>query len=287
MPRDAPATLSRPTPGQRTATPSRTAIWAGNAAALAAFQDKAGYSRVGYHTATSGRWIDAHEFVVASFFQHDSRDHDPQLHIHNAILNRVECSDGRWRTLDSRALHAVRREVAAVAERVTEENLTRTLGLTFALRPDGKAREIVGVPQSVIALFSHRRRAITAATERLLAAYRRRFGREPTALELDRLQRRATFATRSAKQHTGETVEARLDRWDRELRAEVAGGLRAVAEMVLAHRRAQPGQAPAVSLAGDRAGACRRSVEALGVAANRPGRRRGRSVARPLGRRRR
>jgi len=150
------------------------AIWAGNAAALAAFQGKAGYSRVGYHTATSGRWIDAHDFVVASFFQHDSRDHDPQLHIHNAILNRVECSDGRWRTLDSRALHAVRREVAAVAERVTEENLTRSLGLTFALRPDGKAREIVGVPESVIALFSHRRRAITAATERLLAAYRRR-----------------------------------------------------------------------------------------------------------------
>jgi conjugative relaxase-like TrwC/TraI family protein len=216
------------------------AIWAGNCAALKAFEDKAGYSRVGYHTATSGRWIDAHRFVVASFFQHDSRDHDPQLHIHNAILNRVQASDGQWRTLDSRALHAVRREVAGIAERTTEEHLTRTLGLTFATRPDGKAREILGVPQSVIDLFSHRRRAITAKTAELVAAYRRRFEREPTALELDRLQRQATFATRRVKEHGGEDLVARLDRWDRELRAEVAGGLAQVAEDVLRHRRAQP-----------------------------------------------
>jgi conjugative relaxase-like TrwC/TraI family protein len=222
------------------------AIWAGNDAALEAFQDKAGYSRVGYHTATSGRWIDAHEFIVASFFQHDSRDHDPQLHIHNAILNRVRGTDGQWRTLDSRALHAVRREVAAIAERVTEEHLTRTLGLTFALRPDGRAREVRGVPKQVLDLFSQRRRAITARTERLLTAYRQRFGREPTPLELDRLQRQATFATRRAKEHSAETLAARLDRWDRELRAEVAGGLAAVAQIVLAHRRAQP-NAPAIS----------------------------------------
>lgn len=216
------------------------AIWAGNTAALTAFQDKAGYSRVGYHTSTSGRWIDARRFVVASFFQHDSRDHDPQLHIHNAILNRVQGTDGQWRTLDSRALHAVRREVAAIAERTTEEHLTRTLGLTFATRPDGKSREILGVPQSVIGLFSHRRRAITAKTAELVAAYRRRFEREPTALELDRLQRQATFATRRAKEHRGEDLAARLDRWDRELRAEVAGGLAQVAEDVLRHRRGQP-----------------------------------------------
>jgi conjugative relaxase-like TrwC/TraI family protein len=216
------------------------AIWAGNSAALEAFQDKAGYSRVGYHTSTSGRWIDAHRFVVASFFQHDSRDHDPQLHIHNAILNRVQCADGFWRTLDSKALHAVRREVASIAERTTEEHLTRSLGLTFATRPDSKAREVLGVPQEVIDLFSHRRRAITARTSQLVTAYRRRFDREPTALELDRLQRQATFATRRAKQHAGESVEQRLDRWDRELRTEVAGGLAQVAEDVLRHRRAQP-----------------------------------------------
>ncbi|OLT21691.1 hypothetical protein BJF78_34095 [Pseudonocardia sp. CNS-139] len=75
------------------------AIWAGNNAALAYMADKAGYSRVGHHGGAAGRWVDAHDLVVASFFQHDSRDRDPQLHIHNATLNRVQGPDGQWRTM--------------------------------------------------------------------------------------------------------------------------------------------------------------------------------------------
>jgi hypothetical protein len=46
--------------------------------------------------------------VIASFAQHTSRDNDPQLHVHNAILNRVLREDPvatrpgaqkAWRTL--------------------------------------------------------------------------------------------------------------------------------------------------------------------------------------------
>jgi hypothetical protein len=51
------------------------------------------------------------------------------------------------------------------------------------------------------------------------------FGREPNALELDRLQRSAAFATCNAKSHDGETVEERLERWNTQLRAEVRGDL--------------------------------------------------------------
>ena len=65
------------------------AIWAGNNAGLAYLAEHAGYSRVGHHGGAAGGWVDAHDWVVASFFQHDSRDHDPQLHIHNGTLNRV------------------------------------------------------------------------------------------------------------------------------------------------------------------------------------------------------
>ncbi|MFC7612334.1 relaxase domain-containing protein [Actinokineospora soli] len=90
------------------------AIWAGNRAALDYLADKAGYSRVGHHGGAAGRFIDAHDWIVASFFQHDSRDHDPQLHIHNAILNRVQGADGQWRTLDSRAMHKFRGAASAV-----------------------------------------------------------------------------------------------------------------------------------------------------------------------------
>jgi hypothetical protein len=212
------------------------AIWAGNQTALEYLAGKAGYSRVGHHGGAAGRWVDAHDWTIASFFQHDSRNHDPQLHIHNAILNRVEGADGQWRTLDSRALHKYRGAAAAVGERVMEQHLTRALGVEFATRPDGEARELVGIEQGVTDLFSSRRRAITRKTQSLVTAFETKFGRAPTSLELDRLQRSATFATRNAKSHDGETVEERLERWDAQLRAEVRGGLAQVAEDVLGQR---------------------------------------------------
>lgn len=209
------------------------AIWAGNRAALDYLSEHAGYSRVGHHGGAAGRFIDAHDLVVASFFQHDSRNHDPQLHIHNAILNRVEGTDGQWRTLDGRALYTHRGAAAAVGERTTEEHLAKALGVQFVARPDGKSREVAGIEQGVMDLFSSRRRAITKKTETLVETFEARFGREPNSLELDRLQRQATFATRKAKSHDGETAEARLERWDRELRTEVADGLAGVARDVL------------------------------------------------------
>ncbi|HEY3905821.1 MAG TPA: relaxase domain-containing protein, partial [Streptosporangiaceae bacterium] len=66
-------------------------IEAGNQAALAYLQREAGYTRSGYHGRqvngiTSGRWEDAHQFIIGSFPQHTSRDGDPQLHIHNLVL---------------------------------------------------------------------------------------------------------------------------------------------------------------------------------------------------------
>lgn len=63
------------------------AVRAGAAAAIDYLQDEAGYSRAGYHGAiprdqdgrplaehSTGRFIDAHQWVVASFLQHTSRD---------------------------------------------------------------------------------------------------------------------------------------------------------------------------------------------------------------------
>jgi conjugative relaxase-like TrwC/TraI family protein len=209
------------------------AIWTGNRAAVDYLAEHAGYSRIGHHGGAAGRFTDAHDWVIASFFQHDNRNHDPQLHIHNAILNRVQCADGKWRTLDSNAMHKWRGAASAVGERVTEEHMTRSLGIRFATRPDGKAREIVGIEQAVLDLFSSRRRAITTHTAQLVGAFEARFGRSPNALERDRLQRQATFATRRAKSHDGETVEQRLERVDRELRAEINMGLAQVASDVL------------------------------------------------------
>jgi conjugative relaxase-like TrwC/TraI family protein len=216
------------------------AIWAGNRAALDYLADKAGYSRVGHHGGAAGRYVDAHDWTIASFFQHDNRDHDPQLHIHNTVLNRVEGSDGAWRTLDGRSLYRHRGAAAAVGERTTEELLAHTLGVLATTRPDGKARELPGIVAEVRDLFSPRRRAVTTHTAELAAAFETKFGRAPNALELDRLQRQANFATRKAKSHTGESYDARLERWDAQLRAEVAGGLAEVARDVLDLAGEQP-----------------------------------------------
>ena len=218
------------------------AIWAGNNAALDYLAEKAGYARVGHHGGAAGRWVDAHDWTIASFFQHDSRNHDPQLHIHNAILNRVQGPDGTWRTVDSRAIHKFRGAASAVGERVMEEHLARALGVRLATRPDGNAREVVGIDPKVMELFSSRRRAITAKTRTLVTEFEGQFGRSPNSLELDRLQRTATFATRNAKAHQGETLAERLERWDSQLRAEVRGGLAQVATDVLNQAQADRGE---------------------------------------------
>jgi hypothetical protein len=209
------------------------AIWAGNNAALDYLSEHAGYSRIGHHGGSAGRWIDAHDFTVASFFQHDSRDHDPHLHIHNTILNRVQCADGQWRTLDSRAIHAFRPAAAAVAERTTEEHLTASLGVLAAMRPDGKARELLGVPEQVRELLSSRNRAIGPKQAELIEAFETRHGRAPTALERDRLSRQAMLVTRRTKV-AGETTEQRLDRVEAQVAAELGAGLSQVAHDVLA-----------------------------------------------------
>jgi hypothetical protein len=86
--------------------------------------------------------------VVASFRQHTSRNGDPQLHVHNTILNCVQRErDGAWRTLDGAALYRERGAAAAVAALVMENALARDLGVEFTPRKDGHGREIRGISE--------------------------------------------------------------------------------------------------------------------------------------------
>ncbi|MHA6795918.1 MobF family relaxase [Pseudonocardia bannensis] len=212
------------------------AIWAGNNAGLTYLQDKAGYTRVGHHGGAAGRHADAHEWTVASFFQHDSRERDPQLHIHNTILNRVEGPDGKWLTVDGRSLHRWRTAGAAVAERTTEERITATLGMLLATRPDGKAREVVGVSAEAMDLISTRRRKLTVKAAELVADFEAKYGRSPTSYERERIHQAATLVTRKAKSHDGETRAQLLERIDSRIRSDISGGLAGVADAALAAR---------------------------------------------------
>ncbi|MGC4891097.1 MobF family relaxase [Micromonospora sp. DT227] len=211
------------------------AIWEGNQAMLQHMTEQAGYSRVGRHGAGGGRWTDAPDWTVASFFQTTSRDLDPQLHIHNAVLNRVVCVDGEVRTLDSQAIHRHKQGAGTIGERVMEEALTRKLGVKWRMRADGVAREVVGVDQEIMDMFSSRTSKITKKLAEKISRFREQVGRDPNPLEVDRLRRQSSMATRRAKSHEAESKEEQLDRWADKLHEKVVGGLHKVARTVGGH----------------------------------------------------
>jgi conjugative relaxase-like TrwC/TraI family protein len=145
--------------------------------------------------------------IAAAFDHYDSREHDPQLHTHVVIANRVQTLDGRWRTLDSRGV--IFPSAVALSEAydtLLADHLTRRLGVSWEVRDPGRklknARwEITGVPEELIEHFSQRGTTISEAADKLIAAYRRRAGREPSDATKLKLRQRATIATRNDKTH--------------------------------------------------------------------------------------
>jgi conjugative relaxase-like TrwC/TraI family protein len=194
-----------------------------------------GYARTGRHTGQpgTGRWVDSHDLTVASFYQHTSRDHDPQLHIHNAVLNRVPCPDGTWRSLDGRALHSGIQGAGAIASAVLQTRLTESLGLSWEPREDGNDFEVKGVDQDVMDLFSSRTRTLTAHAQKTIEQAEATLGRPLNSLQRSRLMKEASLRTRLAKTHDSETEAERLERWNAMLEAEVAGSVTRLADYVL------------------------------------------------------
>ncbi len=211
------------------------AVLAGARASLGYMQDNAGVSRVGKHGAGAGRWIDAHKLVGALFLQHDSRDGDPQLHVHGPVLNRVMCSDGKVRTLDGAGFFSTFKAAAsALGGRVTDTLLeSRYGGVSCEVRADGKAREIVGVDTTVMEHFSKRTHAIEPKADELVAQFRETNGRPPTAVELYGLRQRATLATRPAKSHDGVPREVQVAGWNESVADILPGGLGSIALAVM------------------------------------------------------
>lgn len=144
--------------------------------------------------------------VVAAAFDHwDSRLGDPQLHTHVVISNKVKTAgDGKWRSLDSRPLHA---SVVALSEHynaVLADRVTRQFGLDWEQRERGKDRnpswELALVPERLVREFSSRTRAIELEKEKLVAAYLADHGKIPSRTTVIRLRAQATLATRPEKE---------------------------------------------------------------------------------------
>ncbi|WP_156023417.1 MobF family relaxase [Terracoccus sp. 273MFTsu3.1] len=144
--------------------------------------------------------------VVAAAFDHwDSRAGDPQLHTHVVVLNRVQAvSDGRWRTLDSKALFRASVGLSELYNGVLADLVTHDLG--YGWEP-GRRRhspvekwEVAGVGEALRAEFSQRTTEIDAAKDVLVADFAAAHGRQPTPREVLQMRQRATLETRPPKE---------------------------------------------------------------------------------------
>ncbi len=207
-------------------------LLAGHRATLDYLAERAGYVRAGHHGGGGGKWLDAHQLVTAQFLQHDSRDRDPHLHVHGPILNLAQGPDGKWRRLDSRGIFREKAAATAIGDRVTEAELAKRIGVRLETRPDGVAREVVGITQDERDLFSSRRQALTPKAEELIQAYRDATGNEPNGLVRHKLYQQATLATRARKSPVGEAREGQMDRWAAKAQAGLGQDLADIAARV-------------------------------------------------------
>ncbi len=166
--------------------------------------------------------MDAPDLISTQFLQHDSREHDPQLHVHGPTANKVVCpADGKVRALDYCLFIQWRDGASAYAERYLEALAWQRYGLRWETAPDGVSRQVAGVDPAASDLFSKRTAAITPTLEKLVSKFRAETGRQPTNRELAALSERASTQTRAAKQFGTETRDGQLARWAAEYDATV------------------------------------------------------------------
>ena len=144
--------------------------------------------------------------VAAAFTHFSSRADDPQLHDHVIVWNRARSvSDGRWRTLDSRAIFKATTTLSELHQGVLSDLLTAALGVGWEARTRrhgaAPATRSPGSPRQLMAEFSQRSEQIAEASAKLRAAFRAAHGRSPTPVEDMALHHRATIATRGDKAH--------------------------------------------------------------------------------------
>ncbi|GEM_PF-316497 len=145
--------------------------------------------------------------VIAAAFTHfTSRADDCQLHDHVVVWNRARSvSDGKWRTLDSKAIFKATTTLSELHQGVLSDLLTAELGVGWEARGrrhSSKPRyEITGVPEALMAEFSQRSEQIAARGDELNSSFVDAHGRRPTVVETMRLRQVATIATRPEKTH--------------------------------------------------------------------------------------
>jgi hypothetical protein len=162
--------------------------------------------------------------VIACFDHRDSRSGDPNLHTHAAVANKVQGSDGKWRSIDGRVLHAAAVSASETYTTAIEDELRARLGVVFVDRAgrDGRrpVREIDRMPAELIEAFSSRAADIEDRYRAKLGEYRDIFGHEAPRHVQHQLAQQATLETRDPKGAPESLTEQRA-RWRRQAAAVV------------------------------------------------------------------
>jgi len=140
--------------------------------------------------------------LAVGFDHRTSREGDPLLHTHLVVANRVQGPDGRWTALDGRDLYRHRLAADAIYRASYQRELARTVGVEWTAADAHGNRELAGIPDDLVRLFSKRADQIDQAVQELAAD-----GRERTP----RLVKWAVHATRKPKEH--QTADTLYGRW--------------------------------------------------------------------------
>jgi conjugative relaxase-like TrwC/TraI family protein len=146
--------------------------------------------------------VDGQGLLAVGFDHRTSREGDPLLHTHLVVANRVQGPDGRWTALDGRDLYRHRLAADAIYRACYQRQLSRALGVEWGAADRHGNRELEGLPEDLVRLFSKRTDQIDLEVERLEAS-----GRERTP----RLVKWAVHATRKPKEH--EAPDTLYGRW--------------------------------------------------------------------------
>ena len=140
------------------------------------------YIRTGHHSKDTGEWRDGKGLVATSWLHTISRDGDPQLHVHLAVLNAVQRADGvddQWRAADGQHFYQLRHLYGVTVDRAFEQRLL-DMGYAMTERSDGNGAEVGGVSQQVMDRFSSRARAIDGRLRTWVDQYTARHGKPPS-----------------------------------------------------------------------------------------------------------
>jgi conjugative relaxase-like TrwC/TraI family protein len=140
------------------------------------------YVRTGHHSKDTGEWRDGKGLVATSWLHTISRDGDPQLHVHLAVLNavlRVDGADGAWRAVDGQHFYQLRHLYGVTVDRAFEQRLL-AMGYAMTGRADGNGAEVGGVSEQVMDRFSSRARAIDGRLRTWVDQYTAKHGKPPS-----------------------------------------------------------------------------------------------------------